>query len=109
MNAAQTPTAKQPDRFLMNTWRACKRSQRQSRLNSLDHRHHRSHRRGRQLFLHPLVAAKLAAVIANQCPSQVKLSGEEREIARAAGISEVEYAKHKLAMLRKQRSGEIQK
>jgi hypothetical protein len=41
-------------------------------------------------------------------PSQVKLSGEEREIARAAGISEVEYAKHKLAMLRKQRAGEIQ-
>jgi hypothetical protein len=41
-------------------------------------------------------------------PSSVRLSGEEREIARASGISEVEYAKHKLAMLRKQRAGEIQ-
>ena len=42
-------------------------------------------------------------------PSSVKLSPDEREIARASGISETEYARNKIAMMRKQRTGEIQK
>jgi hypothetical protein len=42
-------------------------------------------------------------------PSSVRLTPDERDIARASGISETEYAKQKLSMLRKQRSGEIQK
>jgi hypothetical protein len=42
-------------------------------------------------------------------PSQVKLSPEEVEIARASGITPTEYARHKISMMRKQRAGEIQR
>jgi hypothetical protein len=41
-------------------------------------------------------------------PSRVSLSAEERQIAAASGISDQEYARNKILMLRKQRSGEIQ-
>jgi hypothetical protein len=41
--------------------------------------------------------------------SQVKLTPDEKDIARASGISETEYARQKISMLKKQRSGEIQK
>jgi phage I-like protein len=38
----------------------------------------------------------------------VRLTADEREIARASGISETEYARHKISMMKKQRAGEIQ-
>jgi hypothetical protein len=41
-------------------------------------------------------------------PTRVSLSVEERQIAAASGISDQEYARNKIIMLRKQRSGEIQ-
>jgi hypothetical protein len=41
--------------------------------------------------------------------SSVRLTIDEKQIARNSGISEVEYAKQKLKMLRQQASGEIQK
>jgi hypothetical protein len=41
-------------------------------------------------------------------PSSVRLTPDEIAIAKASGISPVEYAKNKLTMLRKQRTGEIQ-
>ncbi|MFZ0113980.1 MAG: hypothetical protein WAL15_06465, partial [Xanthobacteraceae bacterium] len=41
--------------------------------------------------------------------SSVKLSAEERQIAAVSGISEVQYAKNKLEMMRRQRAGELQK
>jgi hypothetical protein len=42
-------------------------------------------------------------------PRSVRLSPEEREVARLSGISEREYAMRKLEMLSKQRTGEIQR
>jgi hypothetical protein len=39
----------------------------------------------------------------------ITLSAEERALAQSLGLSETTYAKQKLEMLRKQRSGEIQK
>jgi phage I-like protein len=38
----------------------------------------------------------------------VNLSAEEREVARSSGISEVEYAKNKLKLMRMKAAGEIQ-
>jgi hypothetical protein len=42
-------------------------------------------------------------------PSRVTLTNEERQIAQASGISDQEYAKNKLKMLRLQKSGEMQR
>lgn len=42
-------------------------------------------------------------------PSQVKLGADELEIAKASGISPVEYARNKLRMLREQKTGERQR
>jgi hypothetical protein len=39
-------------------------------------------------------------------PRQVKLTGEEQQIARASGISDVQYAANKLKMLRERAAGE---
>lgn len=41
-------------------------------------------------------------------PSQVRLSAEERQIARASGISEVEYARNRLRLEREKRTGQRQ-
>jgi hypothetical protein len=41
-------------------------------------------------------------------PSQVRLTPEEMQIAAASGISHTEYARHKLTMLKRKASGEIQ-
>jgi hypothetical protein len=41
-------------------------------------------------------------------PSQVKLTPEEMQIAAASGISHTEYARHKLTMLKRKASGELQ-
>ena len=41
-------------------------------------------------------------------PRQVKLTGEEQQIARASGISDIEYARNKLKMLRERAAGERQ-
>ncbi len=41
-------------------------------------------------------------------PRQVKLTPEEQQIARASGISDVQYAANKLRMLRERASGERQ-
>jgi hypothetical protein len=42
-------------------------------------------------------------------PSSIRLSREEQEAARMAGISDTEYARNKLKMLRMQQTGQIQK
>jgi hypothetical protein len=42
-------------------------------------------------------------------PSSIRLSREEQEAARMAGISDTEYARNKLKMLRMQQAGQIQK
>jgi hypothetical protein len=41
-------------------------------------------------------------------PSQVRLTPEEMQIAAASGISHTEYARHKLTMLKRKASGELQ-
>jgi hypothetical protein len=41
-------------------------------------------------------------------PRSVKLSPAEQQIAAASGISDIEYARHKLRMEREKRSGERQ-
>jgi hypothetical protein len=42
-------------------------------------------------------------------PSSIRLSRKEQEAARMAGISDTEYARNKLKMLRMQQTGQIQK
>jgi hypothetical protein len=41
-------------------------------------------------------------------PRQVRLTAEEQQIARASGISDVQYAENKLRMLRAKASGDLQ-
>jgi hypothetical protein len=50
-----------------------------------------------------------AGVYREPSPSSVTLSIEEKQIARSSGISETEYARQKLRMLKAQATGELQK
>jgi hypothetical protein len=50
-----------------------------------------------------------AGVYREPLPSSVRLSIEEKQIAKNSGISEVEYARQKLRMLKAQETGELQK
>jgi hypothetical protein len=50
-----------------------------------------------------------AGIYREPSPSSVTLTVDEKQIARNSGISEVEYAKQKLKMLRQQATGELQK
>jgi hypothetical protein len=42
-------------------------------------------------------------------PNSIRLTREEQEAARMAGVSDTEYARNKLKMLRMQQAGQIQK